>query len=214
MKKFIFSAVLLVAFTTNSLAQNTTDNREKFQIGLKAGANYSNVYDGQGEEFKADAKVGFAGGFFMELPFGKYFGIQPECLYSQKGFKAEGKFLNNKYQFTRTTTYLDIPIQLAFKPSEFITLLAGPQISYLISQKDVFTSTPNSYEQEQGFKNDNLRKNVFGVVGGIDVNIKHITIGARAAWDLQTNRGDGTSFTPRYKNAWFQGTIAYKFHRS
>ncbi len=213
MKNFIFIAVLVVAFTTNNIAQNTTDNREKFQIGLKAGANYSNVYDEAGEEFRADAKVGFAGGFFMELPFGKYFGIQPECLYSQKGFKAEGKFLNSKYHFTRTTTYLDIPLQVAFKPSEFITLLAGPQLSYLISQKDVFISTPNSYEQEQQFKNDNLRKNVWGVVGGFDINIKHITIGARAAWDLQNNRGDGTTFTPRYKNVWFQGTIAYKFYR-
>lgn len=213
MKNFIFTTAIIMSFTLYCGAQNATDNREKFQIGLRAGGNYSNVYDAVGEEFTADAKVGFVGGLFMEIPLGKYLGLQPEFLYSQKGFKAEGKFLNSRYHFIRTTTFIDIPLQLAFKPSEFITLLAGPQLSYLVSQKDVFTSTPNSYEQEQGFKNDNLSKNIVGVVAGVNVNIKHITIGARAAWDLQSNRGDGTAFTPRYKNVWFQGTVGYKIYR-
>ena len=217
MNKIIFSAILFLLFANINLAQtnaNKTDNRERFQFGFRAGANYSNVYDSRGDEFTADPKAGFVGGIFLELPFGKYFGIQPEFLFSQKGFKGEGKFLNSKYNFTRTTSFVDIPLQLAFKPSEFITLLAGPQFSYLIMQKDVFTSTPNSYQQEQEFKNDNIRKNVLGVVAGFNINIKHLTIGARAAWDMQDNNGDGTSSTPRYKNVWFQGTLGYKFYKS
>lgn len=213
MKKIIFSTALFLFFTNINVAQlisDETDNRERFQFGARAGANYSNVYDEQGEEFRADAKVGFVGGLFFEIPFGKYFGLQPELLYSQKGFKGEGVFLFSKYYFTRTTTYIDIPVQLAFKPSEFVTLVVGPQFSYLISQKDVFTSTPNSYEQEQQFKNDNIRKNALGVIGGFNINIKHFVIGARVAWDIQENRGDGSSVTPRYKNTYFQGTIGLK----
>jgi len=213
MKKNIFSTALFLFFIIINVAQlisDETDNRERFQFGVRAGANYSNVYDERGEEFRADPKVGFVGGLFVEIPFGKYFGLQPELLYSQKGFKGEGVFLFSKYYFTRTTTYLDIPVQLAFKPSEFITLVVGPQFSYLISQKDVFTSTPNSFEQEQQFKNDKINKNTLGVIGGLNINIKHFVIGARVAWDMQENRGDGTSVTPRYKNTYLQGTIGLK----
>ncbi len=216
MKSTLIIVALLSITTSVVIAQegsNETDNREKFQFGLKAGLNYSNVYDEQGEEFEADAKFGFVGGLFMAIPIGKYLGIQPEILISQKGFRGHGVILGNPYSFNRTTTYIDVPLQFMLKPSEFITILAGPQFSYLMNQRDVFTSSSNSYEQEQEFKQDNIRKNVFGVVGGFDINLRHITLGARAACDLQTNAGDGTSSTPRYKNVWLQGTVGYKFYK-
>ncbi len=121
--------------------------------------------------------------------------------------------LGNEYSFTRTTTYIDIPLQITFKPSEFITLFAGPQFSYLIHQRDVFTNSSTSFVQEAEFNNDNVRKNIFGAVGGLDINLKHITLGARVGYDLQNNNGDGSSTTPRYKNTWFQGTIGYAFYK-
>ena len=215
MKKIVIIASLFLTTTSVIFGQdgaNETDNREKFQFGLKAGLNFSNVYDAKGEKFNADGKFGLAGGLFIAIPIGKYLGVQPEIMFSQKGFKGSGTMLGSDYSFTRTTNYIDIPLQFALKPSEFITLLAGPQISFLMSQKDVFNSTLVSYTQEQQFKQDNIRKNTFGVIGGFDINIKHFTFGARVAWDLQTNAGDGTSTTPRYKNVWFQGTIGYKIY--
>ncbi|OFY84758.1 MAG: hypothetical protein A3F72_05735 [Bacteroidetes bacterium RIFCSPLOWO2_12_FULL_35_15] len=214
MKKLAIIAALFVLITSIGIAQeNETDNREKFQIGLKAGFNYSNVYDAQGEKFDADPKFGLAAGMFMAIPIGKYFGIQPELLISQKGFKANGIILGGTYDFTRTTTYLDIPLQLAFKPSEFFTLVAGPQYSYLLNQRDVFANATTSIAQEQEFQNDNIRKNIFGVVGGFDINLRHITLGARLGWDVLNNNGDGTSVTPRYKNVWYQATLGYKLYK-
>jgi hypothetical protein len=216
MKKITFLAALFLSCTGAVLAQDNsedTDNREKLQFGLKAGINYSNVYDERDEEFKAESKFGLAGGITCAIPFGKYLGVQPEALISQKGFKASGSMLGNEYSFTRTTTYVDFPLQLAFKPSEFFTLFAGPQYSYLIHQRDVFSNTSTSYVQEDEFKNDNVRKNIFGAVAGLDINLKHIILGARVGCDLQNNNGDGTSTTPRYKNTWFQGTIGYSFYK-
>lgn len=214
MKKLTIITGLLLSMTSIGIAQDETDNREKFQVGLKAGLNYSNVYDESGDEFKADAKFGLAGGAIMAIPFGKYIGIQPEVLISQKGFRADGRILGNPYTFTRTTTYIDVPLQFAFKPSEFITLLAGPQFSYLINKRDVFSNSANSYAQEQEFKNDNIRKNIFGFVVGMDINLRHFILGGRAGWDIQNNNGDGTSNTPRYKNVWFQGTIGYNLYKN
>lgn len=210
-KSIIIVSALLLSMTHITKAQDLSeDNREKLSLGIKVGANRSNVYDEKGQDFKADAKMGAVGGVFVGIPIGQFLGIQPELLISQKGFKASGSLLGNVYSDTRTTTYLDIPLQVQLKPSNFLTLLAGVQYSYLLHQKDVFAFGANSTAQDQEFKNDNARKNILGAVIGLDVNIGHVVLGAKACWDLQNNVGDGSSFTPRYKNVWLQGTIGFR----
>ena len=209
-------AMVTLAVTSSYAQSETTtttrtDNREKLFFGLKIGTNYSNVYDTQGENFVADSKFGLAGGAFVSIPIGSYFGIQPEVLFSQKGYKSSGTFLGSSYSMTRTTDYLDIPILVAFKPIENVSILFGPQFSYLMKQKDDFTGGTLTATQEQNYSNDNYRKNTFCLTGGADLNIDHLVIGLRAGWDVQNNNGDGTSTTPRYKNMWYQATVGFRF---
>lgn len=212
-KSILTLAAIITTFTTTIVAQDSDNNiREKLTFGVKAGLNRSNVYDAKGQDFKADAKFGFAGGVFVGIPLSKYLGLQPEVLISQKGYQSTGTLFGTGYADSRTTTHLDIPLQLQLKPVEYLTFLAGVQYSYLLHQKDVFTFGNNSVEQDQEFKNDNARKNIFGAVVGIDVNIDHFVFSAKACWDLQTNAGNGSSFTPRYKNVWLQGTIAFRLY--
>lgn len=212
MKNFVLVLVAVATTVVCGYAQSSTDSRERIQFGVKAGANYSNVYDTQGEAFNANAKLGLAAGLFMAIPVGKLIGIQPEILFSQKGFQGTGRLLGSTYDFTRTTSYIDVPIFFAIKPVEFLTLLVGPQFSYLLKQKDVFANGTTSIEQENEFENDNIRKNTFCFIGGANLNFNHIVIGARAGWDVMNNNGNGTSTTPRYKNAWFQATVGYKLY--
>jgi hypothetical protein len=209
MKKLIL-AVLAIAFMANILnaQDNSSDMRDKLQFGMKAGANFSNVYDSKNQEFNTDFKVGFAVGAFLTIPIGTIIGLQPEILYSQKGYKVSGTFLTADYKFTHTTSYIDIPLLFALKPSPIVTLLAGPQYSFLIKQKDVFTSGSFTAEEEQTFKND---RSVLCFVGGIDFTLNQFVVGARAGWDLQNNNGDGTTTNPRYKNVWYQATLGFKF---
>src|SRR3990167_3429910 len=180
MKKINLMIVALTVISFNAIAQDESsmDTRDQLQFGAKIGLNYANVYDSKGEEFDADAKFGMAVGGFISIPIGTYIGVQPEVLYSQKGFRATGKILGLNYDFTRTTSYLDIPLYFALKPSEFITILAGPQFSYLLSKKDVFATTVTTIEQEQEFENDNIRKNTLGVSVGIDLNFSSLVLGA------------------------------------
>ena len=206
--------IALVAFATTSLnaqTTTTTDNRGKLTFGVKAGTNYSNVYDSEGEDFVADGKFGLAAGAFVVVPLGKIFGIQPEVLYSQKGFKSTGTFLGTNYEMTRTTDFIDVPILISIKPVEYVSLLFGPQFSFLMKQTDDFTGGSLSTSQQDEFDNSNLRKNIFGLTGGVDFNIDHLVIGLRGGWDVKNNDGDGNSTTPRYKNMWYQATIGYKF---
>lgn len=205
----------MIAFVTfavtNGKAQSTTDNREKMSFGLKLGTNYSNVYDSDNEDFVADSKFGFAAGAFVVIPFGTFIGIQPEILYSQKGFKSSGTYFGSTYEMTRTTNFIDVPVLFAVKPIEQVTLLFGPQFSYLMQQKDEFTGGNISSTQQQEFDNDDITKNILGLTGGADINVDNLVLGLRAGWDIKTNEGDGNSSTPRYKNMWYQATVGYKF---
>ena len=212
MKKIILTSAIVLFTSVYIYSQGSgEDFRSELQFGLKAGGNYSNVYNERGEEFVADPKLGLALGTFLSIPIGTFIGIQPEVLLSQKGFSASGVILGSPYNFTRTTTYIDIPVLFSLKPAEFLSIFAGPQYSFLIKQKDVFGVAQSSIEQELEFKNENIRKNILGITGGIDVNITNIVIAARAGWDVQKNNGDGTSTTPNYKNVWYQLMVGYRF---
>ena len=210
----LFAIIALTGINSYSQTESTTstsDQHDHLLFGVKLGLNYSNVYDAQGENFVADAKFGVALGGFVSIPIGTFIGVQPELLYSQKGYKSSGTYLGTSYSMTRTTDFLDIPIYFVVKPVENISLLFGPQYSYLLKRTDDFTGGSLSASDIQTFTNDNLRKNIFGLAGGLDINIDHLIIGLRAAWDTTSNNGDGTSYTPRYKNMWYQATIGFRF---
>jgi hypothetical protein len=191
------------AETTTQSSRPAWNASDDFFVGVKAGVNFANVYDSKGEEFNADTKLGFVAGGFMCIPIIRHLSIQPELLFSQKGFHATGRILGGLYDFKRTTNYIDIPIYLA--------LLAGPQYSYLLKQTDVFKNATSTIEQEKEFQNDNIRKNTFALITGLDVNLEPAVLSARVGWDVRNNSGDGTSTTPRYKNVWLQTTLGFRF---
>lgn len=157
MKKLFYLMLILplLVFAQDPIV----DTREKLMFGIKAGTNYSNVYDSKGDDFKVNGKFGLAAGAFLTIPIGKYLGIQPEVLFSQKGFQATGNVINQPYDLTRTSNYLDIPLYITFKPIEFLTIMAGPQFSYLIQQKDKLTVGNTSVEQRKEFDNQKIGKN-------------------------------------------------------
>jgi hypothetical protein len=211
MKKTFFTIASIILMMGTATAQEMGSNsRDLLHIGFKAGINYSNVYDSQNKEYTADGKAGFAAGGFVSIPIGTFLGIQPEIQFSQKGFKATSSVLGSDVTLTRTTNYIDVPIFLAIKPSEMMTILVGPQYSYLIKQKDVFTNPISDIEVTQDFNTDNIRKNTLCLVGGVDINLSNIVLGARVGLDMYNNDGDGNSTTPRYKNIWAQATVGFR----
>ncbi|MBN2807115.1 MAG: PorT family protein [Prolixibacteraceae bacterium] len=205
----LITALIFMVSTVN--AKNLTNNsNSKLQVGLKIGANLSNIYDAEDESLTADSKFGLAGGAFASIPIGSFLGIQPEFLFSQKGYKGSGSILGSEYTYSRTSNFIDVPIFVAVKPISKLTLLLGPQYSFLIKETYKFENELIDINEEQEFKNDNIRKNTLCVVGGLDVNLNQLIIGARVGWDLQNNNGDGTSTTPRYKNIWYQATLGFR----
>ncbi len=212
MKKISIGLAFLTALSINTYAQDDVSSSSKLQLGVKIGANYANVYDAQSEEFKSDALLGVAGGVFLSIPIGQYLGIQPEIMFSQKGYQTSGSLLGVSYNYKHTSNFIDIPLFFAFKPIPIVTLLVGPQYSLLISERRKFSNTLfDPIVKEDDFKNLDVRKNTLGVALGGDINIDRVVIGFRAGFDVLHNNGDGTQSTPRYKNAYYQGTIGLRF---
>lgn len=210
MNKYSISIILFLLVASSTLRAQKDDHRELLSFGLKAGLNMSNVWDSKGQDFIADPKYGLAGGAFVSLPIGKYLGVQPEVMISQKGFKGSGSLLGFGYSYTRITMFIDVPLLVQFKPIQYFTVLAGPQFSYLLKEKNVYTFGSNSTEQEQAFTNEDPRNNIMGFVVGADINIDMLVISARASWDFQTNNKNSVSTTPRYKNQLLQLTVGFR----
>ena len=191
---------------------NSREAKKKVVLGFRAGISHANVFDESGQQFVADPKQGYAAGVFLAVPFGSLLGFQPEIIIQQKGFSGSGMIVGDRYEVTRTTTHLDIPLQVQVKPFHWLSVVAGPQYSYLLDQTDRFTFGGNSVAQTREFENDNIHRNIFGGVIGLDFNIRHLVISGRWGWDITSNHGDGSSSTPRYKNTWLQGTIGYRVY--
>ena len=210
-KLFIIPAFALLSAT--AVAQTTTsttnepynmDAREELKVGIKAGINYSNVYSESGDDYVADGKVGFAGGVFVSIPLNQLVGIQPELLYSQKGFKTEGTFFDGKV----TSNHLDLPVHLQIKPTENISLLVGPQLSYLLSTK--YEINGLSLVDEEDLEDENNRA-TFGISAGVDFTVQNFLISARGSWDLSKFNKDNSTSDINYKNQLFQITLGYRF---
>ncbi|TAE82768.1 MAG: PorT family protein [Bacteroidetes bacterium] len=210
MKHIIYTLSITIMLSLSAYKVQSQDRRENIEFGAKAGINLANVWDSKGEKFVADSKVGFAGGLFLGIPIGKFIGVQPELLISQKGFKGSGFIFGFPYSTTRTTTFIDVPLQVQFKPIEIVTIVAGPQFSYLITQKDEYTFGTNETQQKQEFDNEDVRNNILGFVVGADFIYGNFLLSGRFSWDVQANHKNETSSTPRYKNQLVQLTVGFK----
>lgn len=213
MRKLIIVIGISLAIASSIYAQNSdNDLRSKLQFGIKAGTNISNVYDSQGEEFEANPRLGFVAGLFMAVPFGKLIGVQPEILFSRKGFNGSGTFIGLPYEFSRRSNYIDIPLMVQIKPVSFITFVGGPQFSFLLKEVDNFNNKSANTVFEESLRNTNIRKNILGFIAGADLSVKHFVVGARLGLDLLSNSENGSSNVPRYKNVWAQATIGFRIY--
>lgn len=212
MKKTLLSFTIIIALIgTNCLAQDSeTDQREKLSFGGRLGINNSNIYASHGQDFESYSKTGVMFGIFAAVPVNKYLGFQPELSISQKGFYGSGTLLGSSYSIKRTITFIDIPVLVQIKPIEFLTILIGPEFSYLIAEKNKYEFGTNSQDQQAEFDKETSRKTYLGFVAGADINISHIIISGRIGCDILNNTENDNLITPSYKNNWIQIGIGYR----
>jgi len=139
MKKLIV-AVITIFIGTTAFSQ-------EIDLGIKAGANFSNITDASG----LSNKTGFQAGIFAGIKFTDKVGIQADLLYSQQGAEFDaGEF---------DLTYVNVPIVLKYYLVQGLNIQAGPQFGFIVDDeiKTVFGDIEESIEAE--------KTDISGVVG-------------------------------------------------
>lgn len=131
MKKYLVGLIFILAFTITGHSQTT------FSYGLKGGVNYSMGGQITGKEsppngdwsetIEGESEIGYHGGIFAQVNFGKIF-IRPEVVYTS---------LESTFQFpNRPSVYsvdkFDIPILLGYNIWGPIDVFAGPVYSNIL----------------------------------------------------------------------------------
>ena len=206
MKKIFILAIGL--FVTGIANAQSTD--KQIQLGVKAGVNYSNIIKGDGNNsFNTDYLVGYHAGLTLDIKISDNFAFTPEALYSTKGYKSTSTF----GKFTQTTHFIDVPILATIKVAKGLNLVAGPQVSFLLSTNNKFENGFGTAEQKiVEDDSDRFKKSLFGGVVGFRYDFSNrIGINGRYALDFQENNENGSSQTPTYKNQVFQVGLGIKF---
>lgn len=126
---------------------------QSLNFGLKGGLNYSNVAGDLQQENVYNNKIGFHGGVSANIGLlGQVLSIQPELLYSQKGYnylneKAVIDGLEHENKGKRNFSYVDLPVVLRVKARGFF-VEAGPQIGYLAGVQDKKEVAVNNIEDK------------------------------------------------------------------
>lgn len=204
MKKiFILAIGLFIATAANA--------QDGIKFGIKAGLNVSDIIKGNGNNnFNTDTKAGFNAGVTVEIPLIAGLQFTPEVLYSQKGYQLT---YSDNTKFKQTTNFIDVPILFAFRLGSSFNIVAGPQVSFLMSTKNKFENGFGSVTETQvEDDSDRFKKSLFGGVVGFryDVNSR-FDIHARYALDFQKNNENGSSYTPEYRNQVYSVGVGIKF---
>lgn len=180
MKKIFFTALFIVSLTLNSSAQS-------IKFGIKAGVNYSNF---TGSEINTDALTSFHAGLFTEIKIFKYFGLQPELLYSTQGATLNGLGVQIKNELG----YISVPVLAKFYLNDDFSLEVGPQASFLLNEKsNVTLQDSNTFD--------------FAIAGGLSYKFgKHFFVQGRYGLGLTEPKRDAS-----VKNSVLQGSLGYIF---
>lgn len=180
--KQVLFATLIIVFGNSFLSA-------QIALGLKAGANFGNVHTTQAlNDLTPDFKyaTGAVAGGVAEISFGKYFALQPELNWVQKGFRFSegidipvgGIDIPAGVEATIRTNYLELPLLAKAKVGNDVIqayAVLGPSIGYALNGK-LITRTRLFFEFDPirtDLNFDNLDYNRFEVaaVGGLGLQV-------------------------------------------
>ncbi|WP_242928717.1 porin family protein [Pontibacter vulgaris] len=178
---------LLIAVVLGFAATEVSAQQQPVRFGIKAGVNLAEwegetVNSAQDLIEMTDGSVsrkmreGFHVGGYVTIPVAPGFEIEPGLLYSQKGTKLIGKlpieqveFLNATVTLTNKAEYIDLPVLAKVYVGEGFHIYAGPQVSYLVSNKIQaeagalgFKALNREWDVKNGFNEFD-----FGLTGGL-----------------------------------------------
>lgn len=175
-------AILLLA-TTQVQAQ---DDSPGPKFGFKGGLNFSQLYVDQPNAEDENMKLGYHVGVFGKIPLTNFLALQPEVLYTNVGSKIKygGSDLaealgieSGEVRFN--LNYVQVPVAAVINIGP-LNIHAGPYLAYLVSAnvKDLKASDQEATDIKD-LDTEDFNRIDYGLVGGLAIDIKGLTIGAR-----------------------------------
>jgi hypothetical protein len=147
----IFAVAAHAQIGTASLtkAKPYSEDANEIRYGVKAGANFYMIggSDAENEGLKDSrkTKVGFAGGFLVNIPFADMFSFQPELLYSTEGNLQK----DGSDKAVIALSYINIPLMLQVNTNSGFYGETGPQVGFLMSSKAKVSGYPDEDIKDQ-----------------------------------------------------------------
>ncbi|WP_187261516.1 porin family protein [Pontibacter beigongshangensis] len=225
MKKIAILIALVLGFT----APDVFAQQQPVRFGIKAGLNLANW---QGESVKSannlmdftngavsqQMREGFHAGAFVSIPIAPGFEIEPGLQYSQKGTRLTGTLpfemadrLNVRATVTNKAEYLDLPVLAKVYVGEGFHLFAGPQVSYLLSNKIQVRAGAlgiNVLNQEWDMKSG-MREIDFAMTGGVGYRFSN-GFNMSAGYDFGLSPIDNAAAFKTY-NSVIKASIGFAF---
>ena len=146
---------------------------QTLHYGVKADLNLSNI---KGNGTSASYMGGVQVSGFTEIRLDKKWGLQPELLFTQSNTKKGDNFLvyyntNGNYyaEDNIKLSYLNVPVLFRYNFSTALTLLAGPQIGFLLYDNESLRE-----DGKGAFKKYEVSGNA-----GLQFNISSVSLSAR-----------------------------------
>jgi hypothetical protein len=205
MKKL--TTILVIAVCVGLLA---LPSRADVRFGIKAGGNMAKPtgLDAQDPLATLKNKVGFNGGVFLALNFGRVVTIQWEALYTMKG--ATYVSLDDTFTDKLYADYIEVPLLLKLRiPLPVIQpfVFAGPTVGFKLQEK------LESNGEEVPLTENLLKNNDYGAIFGAGLDLgRNFMVDVRYSLGLQkvisTVQGD---VQPDFKNGVWSASLGIAF---
>ena len=190
--------------------QNNSDFY-KVKFGIVAGANFANIINPNDANFHTDTRVGLNLGASLDVPVIYPLTFEIEALYSEKGYTAN---YTDGSSFQQRNNFIDLPLLAKLRVAPGFSFVIGPQISFLTSTQNVYTSgfTSTVIQEQYNQVAQGYNKSLIDGVVGISIALnKNVELRGRYTVDLQSNASYDSSNAPQYNNQVWQLGLGFKF---
>jgi hypothetical protein len=188
MKKILLTLITIIAVNASINAQ--------MRFGVKGGLNLASISTSD-KTVPTSSALGFHGGIVLDAPLSESISIQPNLLFSQKGFSLDASGISSKVTFN----YIEIPVNFLYNATDALTIGAGPFLGYALSASAKTTFNGQTQTTDVDFDNKSQRVDYgLNITAGYEI-IEGLVISANYSLGLANlNKDATTSSTNTIKN--------------
>ncbi|WP_022821792.1 porin family protein [Hymenobacter norwichensis] len=181
--------------SSTDYAPSTSDSRNN-GFGIKGGFNLADIRGGNRDTYEdalSNLKT-YHAGLYAQFGLNDKVSIQPEILFSRKGYDDTQVPLGGGSTTTRETRldYIQVPVLFVYNFLDNVSVHVGPQASLLVRVKDAGA--------EKSISSAGLHSLDYGVVGGLEARIGPARVGARYDLGLADIYKDSATAARVYKD--------------